>query len=302
MDQVNSAALIAVSQLVREDLEQITSEQLDAAAAALASHPSYSELVSAVKRWAKALGGVCRSHAGRCAQAHGHYNGKDIEQATVQTLGLALCEHLHIPLDTSLLMNELITEPWPESNRVREFVLEIANAPTDTNDFLHRLPLLPRWQPKSGFARRIAGLEPNPPGGQDARWLSANETQERLRGVEEAFRQSVIPGLGASFAEAVLGTLDRSTTRDIQSHGRKGRPIDRKKDDRRKRIREVAKRGVTGRDYTRVLDNEGIETPAGWQQEGCPKKYSDAYKSPKFRPRIYDEKHKATNVRGTRQN
>lgn len=99
-------------------------------------------------------------------------------------------------------MNELMSEPWPESNRVRQFVLEIANAPVDPSDFLLRQMRLPRWEPKMRYGRRIAGLEPNPPQGEDATWLSADESETHLRGLEESFRNHLSERLLTVYATA----------------------------------------------------------------------------------------------------
>jgi hypothetical protein len=86
--------------------------------------------------------------------------------------------------------------------------------------------------------------------------------------------------------------------RNAGKSAKKGRPLNSFLQRRRKTIREVAKRGVTGKGYCVALDAEGLETPPGWQNEGCPKTYTKAYQlSQKWRARITNEKNKSTHPR-----
>jgi hypothetical protein len=197
------------------DLNDATWKQEETAKEALAAHPSTFQLMLEVKRLARVLADVCRSHAARCAQIHANCNQENPAQAATKTLSLALCEHLGLPPDTSLLMSELITEPWPEPNRVSEFVLEVAGAPffppSATSDWLRRERKLPRWQRKgqeSGatFARRP---EENTP------FLSVEETEKVLRDLEESFRNHLsqrfrIVHATASSAVAALAARARA--------------------------------------------------------------------------------------------
>ena len=82
--------------------------------------------------------------------------------------------------------------------------------------------------------------------------------------------------------------------RNAGKSAKKGRPLDPDLQRRWKKIREVAARGVIGKRYCEILDVEGLPTPPRWQNEGCPKTYAEAYKLPKWRVRITDEKNKAT--------
>jgi hypothetical protein len=83
--------------------------------------------------------------------------------------------------------------------------------------------------------------------------------------------------------------------RNAGKSAKKGRPLDIVLQRRWKTIREVAKRGVTGKGYCVALDAEGLETPPRWQTEGCPKTYMKAHQlSQKWRDRIADEKYKST--------
>src|SRR5271157_4394744 len=107
------------------------------------------------------------------------------------TILLALCEHLRLPADPADLLLFLTVEDWPESNAVRDFVLNIAGAPINLVDGeLAVTPTLPRWErptfgQKLTFGQRIAGRPPVAPQGQNAAFLSVEETERDLRGLEE---------------------------------------------------------------------------------------------------------------------
>jgi hypothetical protein len=116
------------------------------------------------------------------------------------TILLALSEHLGLPADGTLVCDD-----WPADNAVRDFVLSSAGAPVKLTDGEIVTELrLPKLEPKSSFARRIAGLEAHPAQGQNAAFLSGDETQRHLRGLEESFRKALLDGIGTSFSEAVL--------------------------------------------------------------------------------------------------
>jgi hypothetical protein len=89
-------------------------------------------------------------------------------------------------------------------------------------------------------------------------------------------------------------------SRNFNRAARKGRPRDKRMQDRKRKIRLVSLRKVTGEGYCTALDAEGLETPRRWQDEGCPKKYVAAYQHPdliqrkKWQKRIQDEKSKTT--------
>jgi hypothetical protein len=62
--------------------------------------------------------------------------------------------------------------------------------------------------------------------------------------------------------------------------------------EREKKIFAVIKKGLTGRRYCVVVENEGIKPRQRWIEEGCPASYADAYSLPKWRKRIQNEKNK----------
>jgi len=59
-------------------------------------------------------------------------------------------------------------------------------------------------------------------------------------------------------------------------------------------IREVAEMGYEGQKYCAALGQREIAVPFAWVKEGCPREYSKAYKEPKWRKRIQDEKYRIT--------
>jgi hypothetical protein len=192
-------ALSASKYLLQVDLNEATCEQEEAARAALKHHPSYSELILAARHWAQALADVCRRHARDCAQVHVNRDGKDPAALAMGTILLALSDHLRLSADGSLLF-----ENWPAENALRDFVLEVSGAPIQLIDGeIVTRPTLPRWEPKSSFARKIAGLVPYSQE-QSTAFLSVDETEKHVRGLEESFRRALLDGLGTSFSEAVL--------------------------------------------------------------------------------------------------
>ncbi len=187
------------------DLNDITRDQEEEASKAVTAHPSTFQLMVEVKQLARALAGVCRSHAAPCAQIHANCNENNPAGAAMKTLGLALCEHLELPPDTSLLMSELMTGAWPERNGVSRFVLEVADAPVDPNDFLRREMRLPRWGRKGpgGFGSRLGRSEGNRPQiEENVPFESVEETQRVLRGLEESFRNHLCDRWQTVFATA----------------------------------------------------------------------------------------------------
>jgi len=76
---------------------------------------------------------------------------------------------------------------------------------------------------------------------------------------------------------------------------RRGRPRDKLVELRRRVIQEIAATGVKGEEYCSALAGRGLETSISWQKnEGCPRSYPEAWRYPKWRKRIQDEKHKNT--------
>ena len=203
MKQKHSQALAALSHLVQTDFEAATRKEMVTAEAAVQVRPSVWTLVLAVKDWARALAAVCRSHAAKCSEIYVDCNERNPARATMKMLGLLLCDHLGLPADASVLL----TGEWPEGNGMREFVFQVLPAPMELiNGELITKPVLPRWGPKSNFARRLAGLSSIPPEGKDTEFLTVDETQKMLRGLEESFRNALLDCLSPSFSEAVLAS------------------------------------------------------------------------------------------------
>jgi hypothetical protein len=203
MKNVNRAALAALSNLLKEDLKKVTWEQEEGARIALREDPNTLHLIVALKRWATALAAVCCSYAGKYAQMHESSGAQNPAAAALESIKLVLSEHLNLPRDGTLA-----SEHWPEHNGVRDFVLYAADVPVDiVNGDLVPRQTLPRWEPKTPFARRIAGLiKDQPQDREHATFLSVDETLEHLRGLEESFRKALLDKLGSSFNEAVLAT------------------------------------------------------------------------------------------------
>jgi len=61
---------------------------------------------------------------------------------------------------------------------------------------------------------------------------------------------------------------------------------------REKNIVEVLRLNLKGPDYCNALEERKIPPPQAWIDEGCPVTYPLAYKIPKWRKRIQDEKHR----------
>ena len=59
---------------------------------------------------------------------------------------------------------------------------------------------------------------------------------------------------------------------------------------RRRIICEAAAQGLEGPEYCQYLFDQGIHTPALWQKRHCPKSYPAAYKIPRWRKSIQQEK------------
>jgi DNA-binding NarL/FixJ family response regulator len=200
LNQQQTDAFAALSHLLQEDLHKVTWEHEESAKTALVAAPSQWKLMLAVKDWAAALADVCRSYAGKCAEMHAGCGKQDPATSAVGTIVLALSSHLGLPADGTLLSHD-----WPEPNALRRFVLWVSGAPIKLIDGESlTTPTLPRWEPKSSLGRRLAGLNPHPPQGQHLAFLSVEETEQMLRGLEESFRDTLLNKLGTSYSEAVV--------------------------------------------------------------------------------------------------
>jgi RNA polymerase sigma factor (sigma-70 family) len=193
---VDSQGLVAIKELLKADLDDVRWKQEDHAKGALRDDPSDFELMLAVKRWARAIAVVCRSHAGRCAEIHAGRGEPDPASAAMGTILLAVADHLGLPADETLL-----SEDWPEENNLRNFVLYAAGAPIRLIDGdLVTESTIPRWEPKSRLARRMANLSDDR--ADSSPFLSVDETRDVLRGLEESFRATLLERIGLSFSEA----------------------------------------------------------------------------------------------------
>jgi hypothetical protein len=50
--------------------------------------------------------------------------------------------------------------------------------------------------------------------------------------------------------------------------------------------------GLTGAKYCSAMDERKVRVPDRWKEDGCPSTYTEAYKLPKWRNRIHNEKHR----------
>jgi hypothetical protein len=65
-----------------------------------------------------------------------------------------------------------------------------------------------------------------------------------------------------------------------------------------RKIRLVIDRGLKGVPYCQELDHEGVTPKRKWIEDGCPNTYTTAYKDPKWRKRIQQEKWHVGKMRG----
>lgn len=312
LEPKQTQALAALNHLLAEDFNRTTSEQEKDAKDALGTEPSHWRLLCAVRRWARALGGIWRSHSAKCAEIHMTCGATDPAIEAMNTLTNALCAHLSVP------SGSLFGVPnWPESNGVRAFALLVADSPVEIIEGeLITKAILPRWEPTSRFARLMAGLDPEPPQDQETALLSAEETQKILIATEESFRNALFEEATAPYCEAVLavfkvGQMDvpvltqpknfQSTSEAEKRKSARGRPQSVTVADRREVLRRIASTGVKGIRYCEKVTNAGLSTPRDWQKrDACPTSYRDAWNHPnpqqreKFRQRISDEKYKAS--------
>lgn len=61
---------------------------------------------------------------------------------------------------------------------------------------------------------------------------------------------------------------------------------------REKDLVEVLRLNLKGMAYCKALEEKKVPPPPPWIEEGCPTRYTEAYKIPKYRKRIQDEKHR----------
>ena len=96
-----------------------------------------------------------------------------------------------------------------------------------------------------------------------------------------------------------------SAKRDVRcSRPKRGRPLNKLAASRREIIQRVAAKGLKGEAYCDALDKLALATSVHWQKnEGCPKKYLDAFnhanpgQRKKWRNRIANEKYLATRLK-----
>lgn len=81
--------------------------------------------------------------------------------------------------------------------------------------------------------------------------------------------------------------------RQVRRPGERGHdPVEER---RRKTILAAIEQNITGKGYCAYLDQKGVQIRLGWWRDVPSKKYSDAYKIPKYRRRIYQEKNRVSN-------
>ncbi len=71
---------------------------------------------------------------------------------------------------------------------------------------------------------------------------------------------------------------------------RKVKPPSRSEMKRRAVIFGAIQAGLKGEKYCSALDGRRVQLPGTWKEEGCPDTYGQAYKEPRWRKRIQDEK------------
>lgn len=115
----------------------------------------------------------------------------------------------------------------------------------------------------------------------EARWTSGHLAK---RSTSSA---SPLPIAGSRSDEST-GRLPRSRSRGAD------KKLTKEEVSRHRIIFPVLRTNLTGRKYCEALDKGGLKTPQAWQDQGCPKGYSDAYMAQrgKFRKRIQDEKYR----------
>ena len=189
----------ALRNLLIDRLNVVTAQHDDDGRKAVEADRSIFRLMVQVKTWAAALVDACHAAGHSRAADYAEIHGDAIEGALLR----ALAQHLGLPTD-----QDLFNEPWPESNGVSEFVLEIADAPVDwTPDRpaimsyrLLRERRLPRWQRKGPEGRATFARRPE----TDTLFLSVEETEKALRDLEKSFRDVLINGSQSWSDEADL--------------------------------------------------------------------------------------------------
>jgi len=128
----------------------------------------------------------------------------------------------------------------------------------------------------------VAALEPFP-----VLWIAGSNSQK----AEISRRRTFLEQLARLVGLAVRIIESQSTKPRIERIQRPRRP--RYISKREKKILEVIKRGVEGRTYCIVVDNEGVAAPRPWIDDGWPGSYVKAYDSTghiDWKKRIQDEK------------
>jgi predicted DNA-binding protein (UPF0251 family) len=203
MKRKHRHAFDALNHLLHADFETATKKQMVTAEAAADASSGALPLILAIKHWAFALADVCRLHVGKCVEINADCGEQNPTKAALEMVALALCKYLWLP--TSRTSTLFSNDDWPEQNAVREFVFQVSGTPVDLIDSeLVTKTVLPRSEPKSRLARMIAGLSPTPPEGKDAPFLTVDETQKVVHGLEESFRNALFDGLQNAYSAALL--------------------------------------------------------------------------------------------------
>ncbi len=191
--------LFAIRNLLQVDLDNATSREREVTRSELKTSPSILTLTTSVKRWARTVSAICRLYADKCVEVHVGCREQDPASAAVSTIVGFLSFYLGVPEKHSLFSSQ----KWPDNNVVRDFILEVADAPVELNGGEQIVnPILPRWEPTSRFGRSLASTISSPL--QDTRFLSVEESTAVLKDLEETFRDTLFGGLIALFSCAVL--------------------------------------------------------------------------------------------------
>ncbi len=256
MKQVHTDALVAIRHLLEVDLNQVTFQQGQTAKAALEAKPSTLGLLLAIKAWARALAGVCRSHSAKCAEIQSVCGGRDPAVAAMLTIIPALCEHLRLPADLANPLLALTAEDWPKSNGVRDFVLDVTGAPVHLIEGeIVTKAVLPRWEIKSGLGQMMGLLRTDALEEKNAAFLSVKETEKRLRELERSFRNTLRENLQTCYSEAALATHKSPQASHALQPGKRSGP---KVRPRTKVLREILSKqpDLPCKDVCRLMDSK----------------------------------------------
>lgn len=131
-------------------------------------------------------------------------------------------------------------------------------------------------------ARRVLAEQVN------AAIASVDDLETRLTREREAARRAIVGDEPAP--KPVSGVLPVSGTpqQTIRAANTRKSPVNQSRE--KKIMEKVLPMNWHGLVYCQSIDNLQVPTPKEWQHEGCPPKYQEAYETPEWRKRIWDEK------------